>query len=182
MADPRVPPASGRDVAVDSSLLDDEIDGPISVIPPAPSSLSSPPPPPTSDGSPLPPPAYPEPEAMVVALVMAPGMYPRNRFFAMFNVPTLRKARWRAAQLRGLVNALARPSAPIADYVLERHTDHSLLSYRVPSLNARVQAYLRPHEAAVVEVAVARIRGETPPAAAYALVQGWLGRLAPALG
>ena len=68
------------------------------------------------------------------------------------------------------------------DIALVQRDDHSLLSYRVPSMNARIQAYLRPHEAAVVEVAVARIRGETPPPAAYATVQGWLGRLAPAIG
>lgn len=149
---------------------DDEEESPLSVIPPPPASITSPPPSPT----------YPDPEAMVVALVLSPSSYPRNRFFALFNIAPLRKARWRAAQLRGLVNALARPQAPVTDYSIRHHESGKVLSYRVPSMNLRVRAFLQPHEAAVVELAVARIRGEAPPSEAASTVNRWLSRLAPA--
>lgn len=145
--------------------------GPVSVIPPPPPSLNAPP-----SG-----PAYPDAEALVVALVLSPSSYPRNRFFNLFNVPALRKARWRAAQLRGLVNALARPQAPICDYDLRPHESGKVMSYRVPTMNLRVRAFLQPHEAAVVELAVARIRGEEAPPGALDTVNRWLARLAPPL-
>jgi|GEM_PF-677335 len=151
-------------------LSDDDDQPPVSVIPPAPSSLSTPPPP--SSG-------YPDPEAMLVALVLSPSAYPRNRFFSLFNVPSLRKARWRAAQLRGLVNALARPKEPIADYDARPHEGGKVMTYRVPALNLRVRAFLQRHEAAVVELAVARIRGEQAPPDALDTVNRWLGRLSP---
>lgn len=115
----------------------------------------------------------------MVALVLSPAAYPRNRFFSLFNIAPLRKARWRAAQLRGLVNALARPKAPIVDYSIRSHETGKVLSYRVPSVNLRVRAFLQPHEAAVVELAVAKIRGEEPPPESLAVVNRWLGRLAP---
>jgi hypothetical protein len=54
-----------------------------------------------------------------------------------------------------------------------------VISYRVPSVNLRVRAFLQPHEAAVVELAVAKIRGEEPPPESLAVVNRWLGRLAP---
>ncbi|MCS6898266.1 MAG: hypothetical protein RMJ98_00790 [Myxococcales bacterium] len=147
----------------------DDEGSPLSVIPPPPASITSPPPSPT----------FPDPEAMVVALVLSPTAYPRNQFFALFNIAPLRKARWRAAQLRGLVNALARPKAPIVDYTIRPHENGKVLSYRVPSVNLRVRAFLQPHEAAVVELAVAKIRGEEPPADSLAMVNRWLERLAP---
>jgi hypothetical protein len=147
----------------------DDEGSPVSVIPPPPASITSPPPSPT----------FPDPEAMVVALVLSPAAYPRNRFFSLFNIAPLRKARWRAAQLRGLVNALARPKAPIVDYSIRSHETGKVLSYRVPSVNLRVRAFLQPHEAAVVELAVAKIRGEEPPPESLAVVNRWLGRLAP---
>jgi hypothetical protein len=150
--------------------LDPDDEGsPVSVIPPPPASITSPPPSPT----------FPDPEAMVVALVLSPASYPRNRFFALFNIAPLRKARWRAAQLRGLVNALARPKDPITDYGIRPHDTGKILSYRVPAVNLRVRAFLQHHEAAVVEVAVAKIRGEEPPLDALATVNRWLGRLSP---
>ena len=115
----------------------------------------------------------------MVALVLSPTAYPRNRFFSLFNIAPLRKARWRAAQLRGLVNALARPKAPVVDYSIQPHETGKVLSYRVPSVNLRVRAFLQAHEAAVVELAVAKIRGEDPPPESVATVNRWLERLAP---
>lgn len=116
----------------------------------------------------------------MVALVLSPSTYPRNRFFTLFNVAPLRKARWRAAQLRGLVNALARPKAPITDYSVRPHEFGKILSYRVPTMNLRVHAILSHHEAAVVELAVSRICGEIPRPEVLTTVNQWLSRLAPA--
>jgi hypothetical protein len=118
-------------------------------------------------------------EALQVALVLAPATYPRNRFWWLFRDPELRKARWRAAQLRGLVRALTG-----AGVVIESQTElpggGRVLSYRQEAINLRGQATLLRHEAAVIDVAVARILGKPVPEGAMEAVQQLLARLAPA--
>jgi hypothetical protein len=47
-------------------------------------------------------------EALAVAMVVAPGVYPRNRMFDLFSLPGARRARTRAGLLRGLIPQLAR--------------------------------------------------------------------------
>lgn len=121
-----------------------------------------------------------DPAALLVALVLSPASYPRNRFFAMYTRSSLRKARWRAALLRGLVNAVARPREVVSDEQLVCHADGSkTLSYRVDALNLKVTTHLLRHEAAVVEVAIARIRCLPPPDEASGVVHEMLARLAP---
>jgi hypothetical protein len=46
-------------------------------------------------------------DALVVAMTIVPGLYSRNKMFAFFNDPEIRRARARAAQLRGIVRQLA---------------------------------------------------------------------------
>ena len=50
--------------------------------------------------------SLPDPEALLVALVLVPGSYPRNRFFEMFRLPAARRARRRAANLRAMLDDL----------------------------------------------------------------------------
>ena len=118
-------------------------------------------------------------EAIQVALVLAPATYPRNRFWWLFRDPELRKARWRAAQLRGLVRALTGPGVVVESQV-DLPTGGRVLSYRQESINLRGKVTLQAHEAAVIDVAVARIQGKPVPGEAMAAVQQLLARLAPA--
>ncbi|MBX3227946.1 MAG: hypothetical protein KIT84_28040 [Labilithrix sp.] len=62
--------------------------------------------------SPPPPrPALPELEAVVVAMIVAPGVYARNRMFDFFESAAAQKARKRAATVRGIVPQLARATS-----------------------------------------------------------------------
>ena len=48
----------------------------------------------------------PDPDALLVALVLVPSSYPRNRFFELYRRPEARRARRRAANLRTIVAEL----------------------------------------------------------------------------
>jgi len=50
-------------------------------------------------------------EALTVAMALAPGVYARNRMFALFANPGVQRAKSRAATLRGIVKHLARACA-----------------------------------------------------------------------
>ncbi|MBM4357788.1 MAG: hypothetical protein FJ096_06730 [Deltaproteobacteria bacterium] len=52
--------------------------------------------------------SLPDPEALLVALVLVPASYPRNRFFELFRAPEARRARRRAANLRTILDELQR--------------------------------------------------------------------------
>lgn len=75
-------------------------------------------PPPSSPGGPGAPPtprmqaiAAREIEAVTVAMIVAPGVYARNRMFDFFRTTSAKKARSRAATVRGIVPQLARASS-----------------------------------------------------------------------
>jgi hypothetical protein len=104
-------------------------------------------------------------EALLVALVLAPGSYSRNRFFAFFEERALRHARKRAKQLRGIVKELtepwphagARAPLPGPDFIEEREEgDGVVLNYHVSQLNYRRSAVLTKLEAATVHYALAQ--------------------------
>jgi hypothetical protein len=50
--------------------------------------------------------SLPDPDALLVALVLVPASYPRNRFFELFRAPEARRARRRAANLRAMLEEL----------------------------------------------------------------------------
>ena len=52
-----------------------------------------------------------EHEAVTVAMIVAPGVYARNRMFDFFRTASAKRARARAATVRGLVPQLARATA-----------------------------------------------------------------------
>ena len=52
------------------------------------------------------------PEALLVALVLAPGTFSRNRHFHLFEQAALKRARRRARELRGIVRDLTEPWQP----------------------------------------------------------------------
>lgn len=50
-------------------------------------------------------------EALTVAMIVAPGVYARNRMFELFTSPAARRARTRASLVRGIVPQLARAAS-----------------------------------------------------------------------
>jgi hypothetical protein len=63
-------------------------------------------------------------EALSIALLLAPGVYPRNRMFERMSTPGAQRARARASLLRGLLPQIARAATvtlsrePIGDVTL----------------------------------------------------------------
>lgn len=118
-------------------------------------------------------------EALLVALVLTPTLFARNRHFALYRDPAVQQARRRAAEIRALVGHLVGRGAEAA--IVERRSieadGSTYLAFRVPSIALRVDARLAPIEAAALDVAVARARDRAPPPAAFAIVDATLGRL-----
>lgn len=50
--------------------------------------------------------SLPDPEALLIALVLVPTSYPRNRFFELYREPRARRARRRAGALRAMLEEL----------------------------------------------------------------------------
>lgn len=109
------------------------------------------------------------PEALLVALVLAPGTFSRNRHFHLFEQAALKRARRRARELRGIVRDLTEPwqapgrppgnraAVPVPDQVEEREVEGAIhLEYRVLSLDFRRRAILSKLEAAAVHYALAK--------------------------
>jgi len=47
-----------------------------------------------------------DPEALLCALILAPRTFPRNRYFSLFESPAGKKARRRAARVRGIIRQI----------------------------------------------------------------------------
>ena len=77
-------------------------------------------------------------ESLTVAMAIAPGVYSRNRFFELFKAPEVRRARSRAALVRGIVQhllMLAKDGADVARaLVFERRAGRVGFRYSVPSM------------------------------------------------
>jgi hypothetical protein len=87
-------------------------------------------------------------DALLVAMAVAPGVYARNRHFALHKHPEVRHAKERAAVLRGLVRQLAGKHGGISGLVIERAPGRARVRYRVESLRFERQADLSEVEAA----------------------------------
>jgi hypothetical protein len=91
-------------------------------------------------------------EALLVALVLAPATYSRNRFFEMYKDPEVRRVRRRASLLRSVIRQLAKVAAEgVAVQLREKDVDAFELAYHVPSLGLR-----RTVRADALELAVLR--------------------------
>lgn len=135
--------------------------------------------------------AVPDLDALLCALILAPGTYSRNRFFDLFEASAARSVRRRALRVRSMLVQLTEPW-PLADtegrpraHVLgERVLDDGriLLRYRVEDLNLTRTATLDPLEAAALRYALHRAgRGEVA-AADRRLVESALQQLCGDLG
>jgi hypothetical protein len=90
-------------------------------------------------------------EALTVAMALAPGVYARNRMFALFANPAVQRAKSRAALLRGIVKQLGRACA----LTLVREGDF-VLRYQIPALRLTRVAELTRVELATLRLMAAR--------------------------
>jgi len=124
-------------------------------------------------------PRPPDAEGLLASLVLAPGTFPRNRFFSMYRDRGLALARARAAELRGVVRAILGARGE-AELVSGADTEGGRrVVVRVPRLGLTWTSELSAFERDVVDVAVSVGRREAPPAGAKARVDDALARLAP---
>jgi hypothetical protein len=98
-------------------------------------------------------------DALLVALVLAPATYSRNRFFDLYADPRVRRVRRRASLLRSVVRHLARLGPVEAEAVVVEEGDDVRLTYVVPSVGLRRISVLAPFEMSLVRFALGRGKG-----------------------
>jgi hypothetical protein len=105
--------------------------------------------------------------ALLSALVLAPTTFARNRFFSLFNEPSAKRTRSRAAQLRTIVRQLSHDTLRAEFLELAPGEGGSLvLRYGIHRLRLERTAVLERLELALIRFAVARrIRTGTEPLA-----------------
>ena len=86
-------------------------------------------------------------DGLLVALVLVPHSYARNRFFSMYRWPAAREVRRRAALLRSLIADL---SCDAESLVLRRSGPELTLSFDRPAFDARRRTRLSARELALV--------------------------------
>lgn len=102
----------------------------------------------------------PDLDALLVALVLCPGAYSRNRFFALFANPEASAVRRRAALVRSIVAELAHADPLRRGRIVSiddgDDTGNGLLTYVVSSLGLRRSTSLSSLELSIIQYAVAR--------------------------
>jgi hypothetical protein len=99
-------------------------------------------------------------DALLVALVLVPRSYPRNRFFTMYRWPPARRVRRRAARLRSLIADLCDAAEAVE---IERGLRGMRLRYRLKDMDARRETMLSEQELALVKLGVERASGAIAP-------------------
>jgi hypothetical protein len=122
-------------------------------------------------------------DALLCALILAPNVFARNRFFALFQDPAALKVRRRAGRVRGIIRQLTgtgRVKAEVTgEHVLE--DGQVLLRYRVEELGFSRTAALGPLEAAALRFALFRARAGELDSEDRKLVETALERLTKTL-
>jgi hypothetical protein len=98
----------------------------------------------------------PDRDALIVAMALVPGMYARNKLFALHREPEVRRARARAAMIRGVVRQLAGERGEADGIALVRHGEVSVLRYRVPKVSFERRLELSEIERACLVFLAAR--------------------------
>lgn len=121
-------------------------------------------------------------DALTVGMTLVPGLYSRNKSFALFEDPEVRRARARSAVLRGIVRQLAGAQG-IEGLAVVHQGDASELRYRVPGLRIERRATLTDIELACVRFLASRagIGALHPTDEDRAQIDGALRRLAAGL-
>lgn len=95
-------------------------------------------------------------ESLVVGMTLVPGLVSRNRFFALFEDPEVRRARMRSALLRGIVRQLTGGQGHVEGLAIAHGSDDCEVRYEVPSLRVFRRARLSPVELACVRYLAGR--------------------------
>jgi hypothetical protein len=95
-------------------------------------------------------------ESLVVGMTLVPGLVSRNRAFALFEDPEVRRARVRSALLRGIVRQLQGAQGRVEGLVIAQRIDGCELRYRVPGLRIERRTYLTALELACVRYLAGR--------------------------
>jgi hypothetical protein len=124
-----------------------------------------------------------ERDALVVGMTLVPGFVTRNRSFALFEDPEVRRARRRSAVLRGIVRQLAGSHGHVEGLAVARSVDVCELRYRVPALRIDRRALLSDLELACVRYLAGRagVPGLHASEDDRAWIEGALKRLAAGL-
>lgn len=93
-------------------------------------------------------------EALTVAMALAPGVYARNRMFDLFANAGVKRAKARAATLRGVVKQLARAESLTLEQ--DARNDAFVLRYEIPVLSLTRGVELTRVELATLRVLAAR--------------------------
>lgn len=117
-----------------------------------------------------------EHEAVTVAMIVAPGVYARNRMFDFFRSASAQRARKRAATVRGIVPQLAR-----AQHVTLTTAGPSAwtLRYEIPAVSLTRVVELTAAELAALRIVAERagVTALTPVAGDKELVNASLAKL-----
>lgn len=118
-------------------------------------------------------------ETLTVAMVIAPGVYARNRLFDFFTQEGARRARTRAALLRGIVRQLGRASSVLIHREERGGEVVHVLRYAIPALRLSRVVELSSAELAVTRLLAEKANVHTLPSDAgdKALVDRVLARL-----
>jgi len=132
----------------------------------------------------------PDPEALLVALVLCPGTYSRNRFFELFQDPTFFAVRRRALLLRSIILEVTQGDPARRGHIVTidepRDADgRAMITYVVPSMNLKRTTALTDLELSLVRYALAAKSGPFEPLAEGDPIRGRiedaLQKLAPDL-
>jgi hypothetical protein len=89
-------------------------------------------------------------EALVVGMTLVPGLVSRNRSFTLFENPDVRRARVRAALLRGIVRQLTGIQGRVEAFGVVAATGAREVRYSLPGLRMQRRALLSDVEYACV--------------------------------
>ena len=89
-------------------------------------------------------------EALVVGMTLVPGLVSRNRSFALFENPDVRRARVRAALLRGIVRQLTGIQGRVEEFGVVAATGAREVRYSLPGLGMQRRTVLTDVEYACV--------------------------------
>jgi hypothetical protein len=99
-----------------------------------------------------------EPDALLVGMTLVPGFLSRNRSFALFEDPMIRRAKRRAALLRGIVRQLAGAVGAVEGLEVVAEMGARELRYRVPGIGVDRRAILTDVEYSCVAYLAGRAR------------------------
>jgi hypothetical protein len=89
-------------------------------------------------------------------MAVVPGLCSRNKHFALYGDPEVRRARARAAELRGLVRQLSGAHGPVEHVAFARGERGCELRFAIRSLHLERRVHLSDLEAACVAYLASR--------------------------